>query len=141
MQSFEHRPDPEALHEQFFVHASRLHDPLPSHCMLQPLPGHDRLAVPDESPFTVQPPAGHEKEHGPLPWHTNSQPEPGQESEQGSDVTQKHGCPGMQLVELLVCVVATHAMIVDRHMMKPVRRITPPSQILKATYLCVHDSF
>jgi hypothetical protein len=126
VQSFVQWPEPDSLQEQFFVHSSRLHEPLPSHCMLQPFPAHDRVAVPEESPFTVHPPAGHEKEHSPLPWHTNSQPEFGQAREHGSEVTQKQGCPGVQLVELLVCVVATHAAIIDRHTTKPARRITPP---------------
>jgi hypothetical protein len=103
------------------VHSSRLHEPLPSQSMLHPLPGHVSVAVPEESPFTVHPPAGHEKEHVPLPWHTNSQPEAGQASAQGSEVTQKHGCPGVQLVELLVCVVATQAASSVRHAAKPAR--------------------
>jgi hypothetical protein len=90
--------------------------------MLHPLPGHASVAVPEESPFTVHPPAGQEKEHMPLPWHTNSQPEPGHASEQGSEVTQKHGCPGVQLVELLVCVVAMQAPSSERHAAKPARR-------------------
>lgn len=99
--------DPDSLHEQLFVHSLRVHGPLPEQSMLHPLPGHERLAGPEESARTVHPPAGHEKVHGPLPWHTNSQPAPGHDSEHGEDVTQKHGCPGVQLVELLVCVVAT----------------------------------
>ncbi len=104
------------------MHSSRLHEPLPSQSMLHPSPGHVSVAVPEESPFTVHPPAGHEKEHVPLPWHTNSQPEAGQASEHGSEVTQKHGWPGVQLVELLVCVVATQAASSERHEAKPARR-------------------
>ena len=84
------------------MHSARVHGPLPEHCMLHPLPVQERFAGPDESAFTVHPPSGHEKVHGPLPWHTNSQPAAGQESVQGSEVTQKHGCPGVQLVELVV---------------------------------------
>jgi hypothetical protein len=102
VQSSVHVLEPDSLQEQLFVHSSRLHMPLPEHCMLHPFPAHDSFAVPEESARTVHPPAGHEKVHGPLPWQTNSQPEPGHESEQGSDVTQKHSCPGVQLVELLV---------------------------------------
>jgi hypothetical protein len=126
VQSSAQVPEPDSLHEQLLVHSSRLHIPLPEHCMLHPLPAHDRTAVPEESPRTVQPPAGHEKEQVPLPWQTNSQPEPGHAREQGSDVTQKHGVPGVQLVEFEVCVVATHATRTDRLTTRPARRITSP---------------
>ena len=119
-------PEPDWLQEQFSVQSLRLHASLPSHCMVQPLPGHDRLAEPEDCALTVHPPAGHEKLHVPLPWHTNSQPLAGHARAQGSAVTQKHGVPGVQLVELVLCVVATQAAIMNRLSPRPTRRIVPP---------------
>jgi hypothetical protein len=130
VQSSLHVLDPDSLHEQPFVHSISVQGPLPEHSIEHWLPAHDRLTVPEESPFTVHPPAGHENVQGPLPWQTNSQPAAGQESSQGSDVTQKHGCPGVQLVELVVCVVATHATSSDRPTMRPARRmVASPSTV------------
>jgi hypothetical protein len=119
-------PEPDWLHEQSFVHPVRMHAPLFEHFIVHPFPVHERLAVAEDSDCTVQPPAGHEKVQPPLPWHTNWQPEDGQAREHGSEVTQKHSCPGVQLVELVFCVVATHATSTDRVATKPARRIVPP---------------
>jgi len=107
-------PDPDSLHEQSFEHPVIVLRELPVLFRVHPLPGHERVAGPDASAVTVQSPPGQENVHGPLPWHMNSQPAPGQDREQGSDVTHQHICPGEQLVEFAVCVVATHAMITER---------------------------
>jgi hypothetical protein len=123
MQSSLHLPEPDALHEQSLVHSLRLQSPLPEQSIEHPLPVHDRLALPEESAFTVHPPAGHEKSHAPLPWQTNSQPAAGHARVHGSDVTQKHGCPGVQLVELVVCVVAMQATSSERTTTRPATRI------------------
>ncbi len=65
--------------------------------------------MPDPCDSRVQPPWGQSSEHEPLPWHTRSQPRPGHDRLQGSDVTQKHIWPGVQLVEFVVWVVAMQA--------------------------------
>jgi hypothetical protein len=60
-------PDPDAWQEQFFVHPVRRHAPLFEQLMVHPLPSHERLAGAEDSDWTVQPPAGHEKVQPPLP--------------------------------------------------------------------------
>jgi hypothetical protein len=121
-----HVPLPDAAHEQFFVQSARVHRALLSHCMVHPFPAHDRSTDPDESDVTVQPPCGHEKVHGPLPSQRKSQPAAGQVSVHGSDVTHWQIWPGVQLVELLVAVVATHAASAKTSARKPTDRSMVP---------------
>jgi hypothetical protein len=104
-----HVPEPDSLHEQFFVQSVRVQRLLFSQLRVHPLPAHDRSTVPEPSAVTVQPPCGHDRLQGPLPSQRNSQPAPGHWSVQGSEVTHWQSCPGVQLVELDVAVVATQA--------------------------------
>jgi hypothetical protein len=122
MHSSSHAPDPDSLQEQSFVQSERTHRLLFSQLMVHPLPAHDRSTDPDPSEVTLQPPWGHENVQGPLPSQRNSQPAPGQVSVQGSEVTHWQIWPGVQLVEFVVAVVATHATSAEAITTKPSER-------------------